>query len=216
MTTQIEYARPKGTYYTVLSDGKFHTEVEEGTEGAVRREYETSDGKKGVKIERIAQTITGRLTNISIYEGDYGKLLQLTMGDNDLIISLPTQSSFGEDVMKKLPNIDVEKDVKLSPYSFVDENGKTRKGISIVQDGVKVENYYHEKKGDKYVAINGYPDIPADAKSYDSEDWKLFFGQARKFLVSQVQAHALYNAVKPTEGEMPVAGESISPEEVPF
>src|SRR3990172_2273273 len=223
MTTQIEYSKPRGTYYTVLADGKFHTEVEEGSEGAVKREYETSDGKKGVKHERIAQRITGIISNVAIYDGDYGKSLQLSFGDNDLIVSLATQSSYGEDMMKKLPNIDMDKEVELSPYSFVDENGKTRKGISIKQGDVKIQSFYTEKKGEKFITVNGYPEVPKESKDWDKEDWKIYFAQARKFLVGEVEKNKKFNAVAPDALKATVGGsveypkeEGVSPEEISF
>lgn len=202
-STTIEYAKPQGTYYSILSDGKFHTQVDEGTAGAVRREYETSDGKKGVKYELIAQSISGRITNIAIYEGDYGKNLQVFMGD-DVIVSLNCASNFGEDFMKKLPNIDIEKDVKLSPYSFEDaDTKKVKKGITVYQDEKKIADFYHNKEGEKWVEANGYPKIPAKAKDWSKDEWKLFFLNARIFLLSEVEKSKLYNAVKPSDGKLP-------------
>ena len=81
MTTAIKYSQPRGTFFNVLSDGKFHTTVPEGTEGAVKREYETSDGKKGVKNELVADSISGVISNISVWDGDYGKSIQITIGE---------------------------------------------------------------------------------------------------------------------------------------
>lgn len=192
-TTTVEYSQPKGTYYSVLADGKFHTTVEKDTEGAVLREYETSDGKKGSKYELVAQAVTGKITNVAIYDGDFGKSVQVTLGDNELILALSTASNFGEDFMKKLPNIDVTKDVKFSPYSFEDEKGKKRRGITIYQDGNKIADYYHEKKGEKIVETNNYPKVPKESKDWDKDQWKLYFATARIFLVDEVKKHKLFN-----------------------
>lgn len=229
MTTSVTFAKDRGTIYTVLADGAFHTQVPEGTQGAVRREYETSDGKKGVKHELVAQSIGGRINSINIYEGDYGKQLQVAIGDEgktELTIYLSASSPFGEDFMKKLPNIDTDKDVKLTPYAFEDDKGKKRRGLSIQQGDVKIEGFYHEEKDEKIVAKNGYPEVPAEAEKWDSDDWKLYFATARKFLLSKVQEHKLYgdkelNAMA-TGGAPKVVGgveyptEQISPDEIPF
>lgn len=199
--TQINYSKNKSQFFNVLSDGKFHTAVPEGTEGSVKREYETSDGKKGVKNELIAESIIGVISNISIFEGDYGKNLQITVGElgkDGIVVSLSAASSFGEDFMKKLPAIDLDKEVKLSPYSFDDESGKKKKGLTIYQDDKKILNFYlsvktNAKGEKKYETANGYPELPKESKNWDADDWKLYFAQARKFLLQEVQKSKVYN-----------------------
>ena len=236
MPTKVEYNKEKGTIFSVLADGKFRTEVPEGTEGAVKREYETSDGTKGSKIELVAGSISGMILDIGIYEGDFGKQLQLGLGENgtvDTTVFLSCQSPFGEDFMKKLPNIDVTREVKLAPFSFKDDtNGKFRKGITIYQkeegkEAVKIADYYHSKVEDKIIAQNGYPEVPAEAKNWDSEDWKLYFGGARKFLLEQVKKHALYGkkvevtntprvGASTTSTGIEYPKEEISPDDIPW
>jgi len=194
MTIQISYAKNRSPYYSVLSDGKFHTEAGEGAEGSVKREYKTSDGKKGVKNEFIVESIQGKMISLNVYESDYGKMIQVTLGDEKekIIISLNSESSFGEDFMKKLPLIDVTKEVKLVPYSFEDESGKKRKGVTIYQDDKKIPSNYGSKVGEKYVVTNGYPAFPEGSDKFDIDDWKM---TARKFLLVEISKHSLYGAI---------------------
>ena len=212
---KVEYSQPRATYFNVLSDGKFHQEVAETTPGAVRREYETSDGKTGVKYELVAQKITGKIKNLAIYEGDFGKNIIITLdgeGEDDTAISLSANSNFGEDFLKKLPNLDVSKDICFAPYSFEDEKKKLRKGISITQDGEKKPDYYHKQnpKNDKqWDPCNGYPKLPKEASGWDSDDWKLYFGTARKFLLEEFKKHELYDKATRAEG-------SNAPEKVAY
>jgi len=222
MSTQIEMSRKSESYWNVLADGKFHCTVPEGTPGEVKREYETSDGKKGVKNELQAQAITGKITNIDIYDGDYGKQLKISLGD-DVVVSLNTETFFGEDFMKKLPNIDIEKDVRLAPYAFEDaETKKQKKGITIYQGDVKIQDYYHKKDGEKWVEANGYPKLPAKSKDWDTEDWKVWFIQARKYLLSEVEKHRLFKAVKSdaavvsAESSTAYPKNDVNPLDVPF
>jgi hypothetical protein len=217
MTTKIDYTKPQSTYYSVLADGKFHTTVAEGTTGATKREYETSDGKKGSKWELVAQAITGKITNLAIYDGDYGKQIQISLG-TETTISLNANGNFAQDVMKKLPNIDLEKEVKFAPYSFIDEkSGKPKKGITIYQDGKKIESNYSVKKEDKWVEANGFPKVPAKAKDWDTDDWKVYFIGVTKFLLEEVQKSKLYNAVKPADDlAVEYPKDEIKPEEIPF
>ena len=223
--TKITYDKPRGTVFSVLnSTGKFHTEVSPEAEGAMRREYETSDGAKGVKYEHVAGAIEGMITNISIYEGDYGKQIQLDIGEGEELVTifLSTQSSFGEDFMKKLPNIKVNEAVRLVPFSFEDEKGKKRRGLTIYQSEQKVEGYYHKKDGNKISAINGYPEVPADVSEYGSEEWRLFFGNARVFLLNELKKNPLYNKTTKTEALKTAVTpenypkEDIKPEDIPW
>lgn len=203
----IEYTKERGLTFSVLSDGKFHQTVPETTEGAVKRDYELKDGTKGSKWELIAQSISGRIANVGIYEGDFGKQVQIDLGSGKELISiyLSTLSPFGEDFMKKLPNIDMEKDVRIVPYAFEDEaTKKKRRGLTIYQDkdgeDIKVQDFYHKKDGEKSAAVNGYPEVPAESKEWDSEDWKLYFATARKFMLEQMKKHLLFNRTAKTEG----------------
>lgn len=186
-------SRDHKKYINILgSDGTFRLEVDSDHPEAARRDYETSDGKTGTKYELVFQTAKGKITDVDFWSGDYGESIILTLESEDeteepVKISINSSTPYGEDFMKKLPNIDLSKEVLLRPFSFEDENGKTRRGINITQGGKddKVENFYYDKEQKK--AINGYPS-PEDADSKSKDDWKVFFIQARKFLLEQTKS----------------------------
>lgn len=174
-------------YLTVLSDGLLHLTVPEGTEGAIKREYETSDGKSGVKYELVYKDVSGMITKVDFRDGEYGKSLQLTIedeGEKPLILSLSTANNFGEDMMKKLPAIDMSKPVKIAPYSFIDDKGKSKKGVTVYQDDQKVQNYFYDPETEKN--IHGYP-TPKKPKGKNAtlskEEWKMYFMEVRIFLI---------------------------------
>lgn len=215
--TTINFDKPRGTVFSVLADGKFHTTVAEGTPNAVKRDWETKDGKKGSKWELTAQSIEGYIKAVGIYDGDYGDNLQIEIGDSevDVTVFLSTGSQYGEDFMKKLPNLKKGEMVRLSPYSFKDEqSGKDKKGMTIYQSESKITDFYHEKKGEKIAATNGYPEVPEEAKKWKSEDWKLFFLQARKFLKGEVQKSPFYSASMPNDKNTSMST-AITPENYP-
>ena len=157
-------------------------DVPEGTEGAVRREYETKDGKKGAKHELVFDEMTGNIVGVSLHDGEYGTNLMVVFEKDgeELTLSLSTSQNYGEDVMKKLPNIDFDQEVTFKPYSFEDEKGKLRKGVSITQDGEKILSYFWDPKKEK--SCNKFPEPKGDTKKYKKDDWKLYFLEARKFL----------------------------------
>lgn len=176
------------------SDGTIRLVVPEGTEGAKYREYETSDGKKGSKWELIYKSLSGKISNLQWYEGDYGTNLMVTLayddGEGNTVedtLSLGTSTPFGEDFMKKLPNINLDEVVVLSPFSFVDEGGKNRRGISITQGDTKIKNFFYD--ADKKKNIHKYPNPDFDIDKASKDDWKLYFMQARKFLTKYLDEH---------------------------
>lgn len=186
-------------FLSILSDGTIRLSVPEGTEGAVRREYETSDGKTGVKHELVYTELSGMLTDVKFFEGDFGKLIQLTIedvGEDPVVLSIGTASNFGEDLMKKLPGVDIEKPIVISPYSFEDEKGKKRKGVTLSQDGNKIENYYYDKEGKKN--INGYPELKI-TKKMSKDDWKMYFLKVRMFLIDEVSKKFGLEAQAPSD-----------------
>lgn len=172
-------------FIVVLADGKFHQTVPEGTEGAVIREYEDKDGNKKSKTELVFDEVKGVITEISFVDSEFGKSLQLEI-DNEGIISIGTASNFGEDLMKKLPSVKLDEPVRLVPYSFIPKGEeKSKKGITVYQNDVKVDSFYWDKATEK--VINGMPLVEGDASKFDSDDWKMHFMVVRKFLIKEVE-----------------------------
>jgi len=187
-------ARESEDFYNVLADGKFHITVPEGTDDAVLRKYETSTGEEGEKWEKVYQDLSGTITKVDMFEGKYGKNLLLSMKDDDgeFVVSLGTSSNFGEDMLKKLLSVDLTKEVKLAPYSFIDETTKkAKRGVTVTQGGVKIQSYFHSYDAEtkKTKEINGYPVAPkAKAnKVISSDEWKMYFMQARLFMIGVLE-----------------------------
>ncbi len=183
-------------FATILADGKIHVAVSEGTEGAVEREYETSDGKTGTKFELIYTELTGMIQKVDFHEGDYGINLLITVGEEDdekpVTLALSTESTFGEDMMKKLPNINMKKPVTLAPYSFDSKQGKKQRGISVTQSNKKgepekINSFYYD--ADKKANVNGYPATPKPEKGgkpLSKTAWRKYFSVARDFLIEDI------------------------------
>ena len=184
--------RADNNFITILADGTMRVSVPEFTEGAVTREYETSDGKTGTKHEMVYTELSGMITKVAFFDGAYGKLLQLTVedeGEDPIILSVGTETNFGEDLMKKLPKIDMTLPVRIAPYSLTTEKGKLKKGVSVYQTPdvingeIKLSNYFYDEETKKN--LYGYPDIPAGhgKKPVSKEQWKMYFMEARIFLM---------------------------------
>jgi len=212
--------KKEGRYIGVLADGKFHESVDEGTEGAVLREYETSKGEKGQKHELVYSKLEGMITDIKFEDGEFGEQILTTFSDGEtsVIVALNTSSNFGEDFLKKLPKINFAEKVKLVPYSFEDEHGKNRRGVTVYQNDEKVQSFFFD--GEK--STNGYPAPEGDKEKYDSDDWKVFYIKARKFLVSYAKETVLpkfESTEKPLEypkNEFDVENDPLNPKNIPF
>lgn len=64
------------------------------------------------------------------------------------------------------------------------------------QEGEKVQDHYHKenKKTKLFEPTNGYPEVDKKKdENWDSDDWKLYFGKARKFLIEELKKHPLYS-----------------------
>jgi len=179
-------------FASILSDGNIHITVPEETEGAVLRKYKTSDGKEGQKWERVYKDLVGKITKINFRDGDFGTSLQITVTDKEEVpvtLSMPVASNYAEDIMKKLPNVNLEKLVKLAPYSFKDDKGKSKKGITVWQyseetnKNEKITNYYYDEVAKKN--IHGYPEPKKTKKPLTKDQWKLYFAECRQFLVEE-------------------------------
>ena len=173
-------------YVSVLgSTGDIREVVPEGTEGAVRREYETSDGKTGVKWEKVYKSLGGKIVDVNLFDGDYGTQLQIAVeyaeGVDPIVLALATNSSFGEDVMKKLTNINFNEHVVFTPYAFINDKGKNQKGMTITQGDTKIQNYFWDTEAKK--STNGLPEPKGDTAKFTKEKWVLYFATVRDFLV---------------------------------
>lgn len=194
--------RSNDKYLSVLGDGTLRLPANQNEDGAVLREFETSDGKTGSKWEFVYNSIQGQITGLAFFEGDYGKQLQVRIkdGEEEVVLSLNTQTPFGEDFMKKLPNIDLNEKVKISPYAITNENGKVNKGVSIFQGDKKIANFFYDPVAKKQ--LNGFPKPEGDTDSYDKEDWKIYFLQARKFLIKYTEDNFVSKFVPKADAKM--------------
>jgi len=202
--------RPVGQYVSILGkDGTLRIsadkpvnsdEIKDGEcneDGVTRRDFETSDGTKGVKWEKVYTEISGRISEIAFKDTNFGRMLNIFIGDGDdkFILSTNSENNFTVDMMKKLPNIDLEKDVTFSPYAFKGDDGKPKKGVSIKQGDEKILNFFYDVK--KEVNIHDFPEVDEDKKPESSQKakwkkfWKAYFSDVEDFLVEYTEQNTL-------------------------
>ncbi len=200
--------RDKINYISISSDGILRQSVPAGTAGAKERTYDTKkkndDGTPvmATKIEKHFESITGKINNIAFVETEFGTLLQLTLVDDFIedsepdTLSINTSTEYAKDIMKKLPNVDLTKQVTFKPFCFTPE-GKTEdnkvKGVTLTQEGTKVEKYFVYNPETKTTS-NGFPNPDAKIQEIKSdmkrkEEWKRYFKDCEIFLVDYTTEH---------------------------
>jgi len=141
--------RAEGKFITILG-GKFCQRVQEGTEGAVTRV-----NKVGKTVhEKFYDSFTGKLISIKVQDGAYGKTWNFGFVDSGEVytLQLAYSNSFVTAFLKMLPNIDLSKEMKLSP-SVKEVDGKNRSSLFVNQDNVAIKHAYTKE------SPNGMPDM---------------------------------------------------------
>ena len=141
--------RTAGHYLTILQ-GKFCQRVSEGTEGAVKRVNKLGN----VVFEKFYDSFTGRLINIKVQDSNYGKTWNFIFDDKGEIytLQLSYSNSFATAFLKMLPNIDLTKEMKLSP-STKEVDGKNKSSLFVNQNGTAIKHAYTKENP------NGLPDM---------------------------------------------------------
>lgn len=141
--------RQTGNFITILG-GRLCQRVTEGTEGAEKRTNKLGN----VVYEKFYSSFTGKLIDIKVQDGTYGKTWNFVFRDHKepYTLQLSYSNSFSTAFLKMLPNIDLTKEMKLSP-SVKEIDGKERSSLFINQDGKTIKHAYTRENP------NGMPDM---------------------------------------------------------
>lgn len=141
--------RTEGQYLTILG-GKFCQRVQEGTEGAVKRVNKLGN----VVWEKFYDSFTGKLVSIKVQDGQYGRTWNFGFDDKGehYALQLSYSNSFSTAFLKMLPNVDLSKEMKVSP-STKEVDGKNKSSLFINQDGKALKHAYTRE------IPNGMPDM---------------------------------------------------------
>lgn len=192
-----------GNYITILQ-GKFCQRVKEGTEGSVKRTNKL--GK--IVSEKFYDSFTARLVDIKIADGTYGKTWNFHFQDKGevYILQLSYNNSFAMALLKTLPNVDLTKDMKVSPFTK-EVDGKSKSTLFINQDGVALKHFYTKDKP------NSLPEwtqiVVKGEKVWDSTDQLNFLeAMVNTLIVPQLAGSKV--ATQVNEGvELEVGGEKL-------
>lgn len=199
---QVKFAK-------ILVDGKFHIECDENEEGATKRTVEAKTPGEVDKhyTEQLFDELAGNITSIEIKDGDYGRVLYISV-DNEIVITAGVSGSFGQDLLKKIPNIEINKEVVFTPYSFTaKDTGKSIKGVTIMQEGNKLSSFFQEGTGKDTKNLHGYPEVAKSKKPNPSEKtawkkfWNKYFEEVEDFLVAYISKNHIIKYTEDSQEE---------------
>lgn len=202
--------KKQNVLYLNIAQGNLVQKVDDDHPDATVRKFERPDGTIGTTTEIEYMDVSGVITGVKVEKGKYGTQahVYLQSGENRAALRFPYESDYFTDFAKRLPGVDLTKPVTLKPYQIENDEGEyPSRGISVQQDGEKFKNYFYDP--DKKKTLHGMPSVSKkEAAKYDSEDWKLYFGQVRKFLRNTLEAleYPDYNPV--VDGPSDVGGDS--------
>lgn len=180
-------------YLSVNSNGVLVEKAEMNTPNAVAREWSfgvgTPSEKRGIAYEILHEKgVSGKIKSMIIEKGNFGEEFKIVIqNETDLYqIQIKTDSQYFDVLAKKLPNVDMNYDVTLSPYSFLPSDAtRLKRGFTVVQNGNKLQSFYYDAETKSN--INGFPKFPSrDSEDFDREvkTWNI---QAQGFLVSEIR-----------------------------
>lgn len=174
-------------YYSVF-DGAFRRKVRENTEGAMERINKLGKQVFEVEVDQLA----GIIENIHTEPSDYGEQIKITLDANadgkHPVLSFGMESKDGRDVLRKLPALDFSKEVVFAPYKFQpDDSDAPRSGLSIYQDGEKVENHFFDTATKTFK--HGFPTIDWDKATKSQQ--KVYQIERDEFLQNYFREHVL-------------------------
>lgn len=134
--------KPLKNYFNIV-EGKLTIRVPEGTPNALTRVNKIGKTVHEVKHD----SFTGKIASITTSVSPYGKNWEIDFKANDESIwtlQLGYSSSFAKALLKKLPNINLDQEVTVSPFSGEIDNKKIST-ITVYQNGTKVEPFYNKE-----------------------------------------------------------------------
>jgi len=165
--------------YLQISYGKLRRKSNSEDSEAVERENRQGD----LVWERVYNFVEGQITNIYYKENDeYGNSFDVTIDDgkDKFSVVFKENSRYCQDFLSKLPNVELQNWVKITPYDFVPKDSdKNRQGITLWQNNIKLLNYFVVKEDDKYTYNYEYPG--SDGKM-GKDEFQIYLIKVKKFL----------------------------------
>ncbi len=142
MSKEIESGGSNKVYYSIVG-GTFTTKVPASHPQAKER-----INKLGKQVfEREVGGLEGKIENIDIEQSEYGPQLKITLSANsegkNPVIGIGLETKHGRELLRKLPAVDLNDDVRFIPYKFTPEGADDAiSGLNLFQNDIKVGSHF--------------------------------------------------------------------------
>lgn len=233
--SRVEKDTNSNKMYLKIVDGSLRQKASEGHPEAIRRDW-TAGGESGTVWEIPSKAAFGIITDVSFYEGEKDgrkfTTLNITLDENEdgkvPVLTAGIDTKYAQEILKKLPNVDFENEVRIRPYSYLKEgDDKNTVGVEITQRGSdntfskKVNDYFYD--WDKREVKHGYPKPPKEKEDMTSKDWRRYFEDANDFVIEYIKSKivpkfTVQSKADPIEALDDVLEEkdAINPDDIPF
>ena len=137
--------------YLTIFDGKIASKTDKAeyersqTQPDMGYSVITRENKNGVVVyERHYDALEGVISNATIQDGKFGRNIELEITDVDerYHLQMGLESRYASDFMNRFPSVDLDSVINISPFSFENDEGKKITGVSLKQNGEKIEKNY--------------------------------------------------------------------------
>ena len=174
--------------YYKITEGKIRQKT---TEKDPEAEERYSDITNRYIYERVYNSCTGfiRKINLQTHE-EFGNSISVVLYDPKMqesySLTITETSRYYSSFVQILPNVDFSKTVTIKPYAFKMDNRQSI-GVTILQDGKKLLNYYKDwdEKKETYIQKNGLEKFNFDKVKGDKDELKILMLRVLKFLKAE-------------------------------
>lgn len=190
-------------YFRPVSDGKivrkitkeeYEQRIAVNPMDNVRAREWVTPKDSGITYEETYDAMNGKIVNVSFRDHEqYGRSIAVTLRqDNGAegIFTVGADSQYGMSLMERLPNVDLEKDVRFSAYAKQVGESK-RYSIYLNQGDTRVESFFksYDVENKTWTLSHGYPEVdPKEQKKYGDKFWsQRYFPECSVFLVEYTE-----------------------------
>lgn len=199
--------RDNKDYFRPVTDGKIVRKITEedykhrialNPQDNVRaREWKTARDE-GVAYEETYDAMRGKIVGIAIRDHEqYGRSIAVTLRQEngaEGIFTTGTSGQYGMTLMERLPNVDLDKEVRISAYAK--QVGDNKRYTTFLDQGdTKVESFFKKWNDEKkqFILENGYPEVDEkEKKKYGDKFWsQRYFPECSVFLVEYIEENII-------------------------
>lgn len=136
-----------GVYLSIAGgyiwDRKQSAKLEDGSKNPnyATQEFIRADKTTGVRAGARYANFAGKVVNVYFKtHNEYGESVNIVLdaGEDRFILSIGTNNRYSQDIMKFLLKADLNEEVFIKPYDFIDKDKRRAQGVTFKQDGQKI------------------------------------------------------------------------------